>query len=104
MWTINLEDLDDFLKKNKDIDSLQKEGLQNLLTGLDEFFEEESTMSIDDDAQMEFFASAALDSTDIICATTKFHRKPMFSNVVISAKVDEKDVNWYGLVSNIHII
>ena len=59
MWTINLEDLDDFLKKNKDIDSLQKEGLQNLLTGLDEFFEEESTMSIDDDAQMEFFASAA---------------------------------------------
>jgi len=104
LWTINLEDLDDFLKKNKDIDSLQKEGLQNLLTGLDEFFEEESTMSIDDDARMEFFASAALDSTDIIRATAKFHGKPMFSNVVISAKVDEKDVNWYGLVSNIHII
>ena len=99
-----MEDLDDFLKKNKDIDSLQKEGLQNLLTGLDEFFEEESTMSIDDDAQMEFFASAALDSTDIIHATAKFYGKPMFSNVVISAKVDEKDVNWYGLVSNIHII
>ena len=90
--------------KNKDIDSLQKEGLQNMLTGLDEFFEEESSMSIDDGAWMEFFASAALDSTNIICATTKFHRKPMFSNVVISAKVDEKDINWYSLVSNIHII
>ena len=61
-------------------------------------------MSIDNDAQMKFFALAALNSIDIICTTAKFHEKPMFSNVVISAKVDEKDVNWYGLVSNIHII
>jgi len=43
--------LDDFLQKNIDkMDPLQIEGFQNLLTGLDEFFEEESFMSIHDDS------------------------------------------------------
>ncbi|RIB23772.1 hypothetical protein C2G38_2170277 [Gigaspora rosea] len=32
-----------------------------------------------------------LESTDIIYATLNFHRKPMFSNVVVSANDGEKD-------------
>ena len=43
-----------------------------MLTGLDEFFEEESTMSVYDDSQIEVFSSAALESTDIIRASQFF--------------------------------
>ena len=93
---INLEDLDDFLQKNQDnIDPIQIEGFQNVLTGLDEFFEEESTMSVYDDSRIEVFSSAALESTDIIRASPSFHGKPIFSNVIVSA---ERDMNWYSLV------
>ena len=91
-----MEDLDDFLQKNQDnIDPIQIEGFQNVLTGLDEFFEEESTMSVHDDSRIEVFSSAALESTDIIRASPSFHEKPMFSNVIVSAK---RDMNWYSLV------
>ena len=53
-----------------------------MLTGLDEFFEEESTMSVHDDSRIEVFSSAALESTDIIHASPSFHEKPTLSLVL----------------------
>jgi len=45
-----LEDLDYFIQKNmNNLDPLQIEGFHMLLMGLDEFFEEESITSIDND-------------------------------------------------------
>ena len=82
------------------MDPLQAEGFQNLLTGLDDFFEVESTMFFDEDNRIEIFSSASLESTDIIRATSNFHRKPMFSNITVSALNDqENEINWYSLVS-----
>ena len=78
----------------------QIEEFRNLVSELDDFFEEESNISIYDDYQIETFASVALESTDIVRATKSFHGKPMFSNVTISAKDEEgNSVTWYGLVS-----
>ena len=100
MWSLNLEGLDDFLEKNKNnLDLLQVEGFQNLLTGLDEFFDEESIMSIDEDNCIEIFSSASLESTDIIRATSSFHEAPMFSNVIVSGGNEKEVIYWYGLVS-----
>ena len=99
--TLRSEELEDFLQKNRNnLDPLQAEGFQNLLTGLDDFFEVESTMSLDKDNRIEIFSSASLESTDIIHATSNFHGKPMFSNVAVSAPDDQgNELNWYGLVS-----
>ena len=84
-----MKDLDDFLQKNQDnIDLIQIEGFQNMLTGLDKFFEEESTMSVHDDSRIEVFSSAVLESADIIRASPSFYGKPMFSNVIVSAEGD----------------
>jgi len=81
---------------------LQIEGYRNLLNGLDEFFEEESNLSnisIHDDSRIETFISVALESTDIVYATSSFHGKEMFSDVIVSAKDEEgNEVNWYGRV------
>ena len=91
MWSLNLEGLDDFLEKNKNnLDPLQVEGFQNLLTGLDEFFDEESIMSIDEDNRIEIFSSVSLESMDIICAMSSFHGAPMFSNVIVSSGNEEE--------------
>ena len=82
------------------MDPLQAEGFQNLLTGLDDFFEVESTVSLDEDNRIEIFSSVSLESTDIIRATSNFHGKPMFSNVTVSAPDNQgNELNWYGLVS-----
>ena len=54
-------------------------------------FFEESNMSIGDDHQIETFASVVLKSSDIVRAIKNFHGKPMFSNVTISAKDEEKN-------------
>ncbi|CAG8695313.1 6816_t:CDS:2 [Ambispora leptoticha] len=63
-------------------------------------------MSIHDDSWIEIFASAALESTDIICASPNFHGKPMFSNINVSAKNEEnEDINWYGLdIANTQVL
>ena len=100
LWSLGLNELDDFLENNKNnLNSLQVEGFQNLLTGLDEFFEEESVTSLTDDNRMEMFSSASLESTDIIQATSNFHGSLMFSNVIINGSNREEEINWYGLVS-----
>jgi hypothetical protein len=100
LWSLGLNELDDFLENNiNNLDPLQVEGFQNLLTGLDEFFEEESVTSLTDDNRMEMFSSASLESTDIIRATSNFHGSPMFSNVIINGSNSEEEINWYGLVS-----
>ena len=99
MWTLSLEDLDDFLEKNKNnFDPLQVEGFQNLLSALDEFFEEEPISTLNDFNQIEMFSSASLESTDIIRATSSFHGKSIFSNVIVSSFENEEEINWYGLV------
>ena len=78
----------------------QIEGLRNLVIGLDDFFEEESNMLIHDDHRVEAYSSVALKSTNIVCTTGQFHGKPMFSNVIVSAKDAEgNETSWYGLVS-----
>ena len=88
-------------RHEKDLDPLEIEGYRNLVSELDDFFEAESNMSIDDNHQIETFASVALESSDIVRAMRKFYGKPMFSNVTISAKDEEgNDVTWYGLVSS----
>ena len=100
LWVLNLNEIDEFLRNRNDLDQHQIEGFRNLVSGLDDFFEEESNISIHDDHQIETFAFVALESTDIVRATKRFHRKPMFSNVTISAKNEEgNSVTWYGLVS-----
>jgi hypothetical protein len=99
MWTLSLDELDDFLENNKNnLDPLQIEGFQNLLTGLDEFFEEEPISSLNDFNRMQVFSSASLESTDIIRAIASFHGSPMFSNVVVSGYENNEEINWYGLV------
>ncbi|CAG8765965.1 12035_t:CDS:1, partial [Ambispora leptoticha] len=98
LWALSLEGLDNFLEKNKNnLDSLQIEGFQNLLSGLDEFLEEESIVSLHENHHMEIFSSATLESTDIIRATSSFHGKPVFSNVIISGCDGESEITWYGL-------
>jgi len=53
LWSLGLNELDDFLENNKNnLDPLQVEGFQNLLTGLDEFFEEESVTSLTNNNHM----------------------------------------------------
>ena len=93
-------EIDELLERHRnDLDQHQIEGFRNLVSGLDDFFEE-SNMSIGDDHQIETFASVALESSDIVRAIKNFHGKPMFSNVTISAKDEEGNgVTWYGLVS-----
>ena len=99
MWKLNLETIEEFLDRHgNDLDSLQIEDFHNLVSGLNDFFEEKSNMSIHNDYQIEIFASIALESTDIVHVMGSFHGKPMFSNVTISAKDEENDVAWYGLV------
>jgi len=98
LWTLKLNDIDHFLSHNKDMNMLHIEGFQNMLIGLDEFFEEESNITIHDNHRVEVFSSASLESTDIICAIFNFHGKSIFSNVVICAKEDNNDVNWYSMV------
>jgi len=95
------ENLENFFQKNiNNLDLLQVKGFQNLLTGLDDFFEVESTASLDEDNHIELFSSASLESTNIICASSNFHGKLMFSNVIVNALDDQgNEVNWYGLVS-----
>ena len=96
--------MDQFIQQNiNNLDPLQIDGFHNLPNGLAKFFEEE-TMHIHDDHRLELFSSAALESTDIIRASSNFHGKPMFSNVIISSKAGEENVNWYGLVSNDFLI
>ena len=100
LWVLNLNEIDEFLRNRNNLDQHQIEGFHNLVSELDDFFEEESNISIHDDHQIETFASVVLESTDIVRATKSFHRKPMFSNVTISAKDEEENsVTWYGLVS-----
>jgi hypothetical protein len=101
LWKLNLSEIEEFIKQHKkDLDPLEIEGYRNLVSGLDDFFEAESNMSIDDDHYMETFGSVALESSDVVRAMRKFHGKPMFSNVTISAiDEEENDVAWYGLVS-----
>ncbi len=101
LWKLNLSEIEELIERHQnDLDPLEIEGYRNLVSGLDDFFEAESNMSIDDDHQIETFASVALESSDIVRAMRKFHGKPMFSNVTISAKDEEEnDVAWYGLVS-----
>ena len=78
----------------------QIEGLRNLVIGLDDFFEEESNMSIHNDHRVETYSSVALESTDIVRVTGQFHGKLMFSNVIVSADGAEgNETIWYGLVS-----
>ena len=104
MWVLNLENLDNFLEENKNnLDPLQIDGFQNLLSGLDEFLEEESIVSLNESHRMEIFSSAVLESTDIIRATSSFHGKPIFTNVIISSYDGESVINWYGLVSIYYI-
>jgi len=100
LWTFNLENIDDFLQdREKNLHPLQIEELRNLVVGLNDFFEEESNMSIHDDHRVETYSSVALESTDILHATGQFHGKPMFSNVIVSAKDAEGNKTvWYGLV------
>jgi hypothetical protein len=93
LWSLSLEKLNDFLENNKNnMDLLQVEGFQNLLTGLDEFFEEESVMSLNDDNRIELFNSAILESTDIIQATSSFHRSLIFSNIIINSNNGEEEI------------
>ena len=101
MWKLNLSEIEKLIERHQnDLDLLEIEEYRNLVSGLDDFFEAESNMSIDDDHYMETFGSVALESSDIVHAMRKFHGKPMFSNVTISAKdKEENDVVWYGLVS-----
>ena len=101
LWTFNLENIDNFLQnRGKNLHPFQIEGLRNLVIGLDDFFEEESNMSIHDDHRVEAYSSIALESTDIVRATGQFHGEPMFSNVIVSAKDAEgNETSWYGLVS-----
>jgi len=96
-----LNDINNLLERHEnELDPLQIEGFRNLVSGLDDFFEEASNMSIHDDHQIETFTSVALESSDIVRAVKNFHGKPMFSNVSISAKDEEGNgVTWYGLVS-----
>ena len=99
LWVLNLNEIDEFLRNRNDLDQHQIERFRNLVSGLDDFFEE-SNMSIGDDHQIETFASVALKSSDIVRAIKNFHGKPMFSNVTISAKDEEGNgVTWYSLVS-----
>ena len=94
MWTLSLDELDDFLKNNKNnMNSLQIEGFQNLLTGLDEFFEEEPISSLNDFNRMQVFSLASLESTNIICTIASLHGSPMFSNVVISSYENNEEIN-----------
>jgi hypothetical protein len=100
LHTLKLMEIDEFLLAHKsNLHHLQIEGYRNLLSGLAEFFEDESDGSIHDDHQIKAFSSVALESTDIVRATSNFHGKSMFSNVIISAN-DEggNEVNWYGQV------
>ena len=90
-------EIDEFLLAHKsNLHHLQIEGYRNLLSDLAEFFEEESDGLIHNDHQIKAFSS---ESTDIVRATSNFHGKSMFSNVIISAN-DEggNEVNWYGQV------
>ena len=100
LWKLNLVEIDELLERHRnDLDQHQIKGFRNLVSGLDDFFEE-SNMSIGDDHQIETFASVALESSDIVRAIKNFHGKPMFSNITISAKDEEGyGVTWYGLVS-----
>ena len=99
MWTLSLDELDDFLKNNKNnMNPLQIEEFQNLLTSLDKFFEEEPISSLNDFNRMQVFSSASLESTDIICATSSFHSKSIFSNIIVSGFENEEEINWYSLV------
>jgi hypothetical protein len=91
--------LDSFIQKNiSNLNPLQIEGFHSLLIGLDEFFDDESNAFINDDHRLELFSSAALESTDIIRASSNFHGSPSFSNVIISGIYENEEVNWYGLV------
>jgi hypothetical protein len=100
---LKLTEIDVFLQSHRrNLHHLQIEGYRNLLNGLDEFFEEESNLSnisIHDDSRIETFTSVALESTDIVHATSSFHGKEMFSDVIVSAKNEEgNEVNWYSRV------
>ena len=100
---LKLTEIDEFLLSHRsNLHQLQIEGYRNLLNGLDEFFEEESNLSnisIHDNNRIETFTSIALESTDIVHATSSFHGKEMFSDVIVSAKDKEgNEVNWYGRV------
>ena len=91
MWALSLENLDNFLEENKNnLDPLQIDGFQNLLSGLDEFLEEES---LSESHRIEIFSSAVLESTDIIHATSSFYGKPIFTNIIISSYDEESVIN-----------
>ena len=91
LWKLNLVEIDELLERHRnDLDQHQIERFRNLVSELDDFFEE-SNMSIGDDHQIETFASVALESSDIVHAIKNFHGKPMFSNVTISAKNEEEN-------------
>ncbi|RIB13987.1 hypothetical protein C2G38_2196350 [Gigaspora rosea] len=93
LWSLSLDELDDFLENNKNnMAPLQIEGFQDLLTGLDEFFEEESATSINDDNRIKLFSSAFLESTDIIRAISSFHGSPMFSNIIVNGSNEEEEI------------
>ena len=105
---LKLMGINEFLLLHKsNLHHLQIEEYSNLLNGLNEFFEEESNLSnisIHNDSRIETFTSVALESTDIVHATSSFHGKEMFSDVIVSTK-DEKgnEVNWYGRVRMLRI-
>ena len=90
LHTLKLMEIDEFLLAHKsNLHHLQIEGYHNLLSGLAEFFEEESDRSIHNDHQIKTFSSVVLKSTDIVYATSNFHGKSIFSNVIISANNEE---------------
>ena len=62
------------------------------LMELDEFFEEESITSIDNNYRLEFFSSTVLESTDIIRFSLNFHGNSSFFNIIVSGKEEDKEI------------
>jgi len=74
----------------KSMNSLQIEGMENLINSLDTFLDNTSITSIDnDDSFIRLYKSATLQSTDIIHADASYNNTPWFSDVAIVMDTNE---------------
>ena len=74
MYISSFEEYLQVFQQLKSMNSLQIEGMENLINSLDTFLDNTSITSIDnDDSFIHLYKSAILQSTDIICADTLYN-------------------------------
>lgn len=87
LWELSISELntlEEKLKHEKNVDGLCIEGIQNLISCLDNFLDGKSNVSDNEDIYLKIYASGTLTNGEIVYAVSKFYGRPRFSDIAIA--------------------